>query len=211
VSDAVAAAQARALGSPSRRAIVTYLTRSDAPVSVAELTDHLGLNHNAIRKHLAQLVAAELVVEEHERRSTAGRPRLVYRLAPRTAAAGEQSYRRLAVLLAEAMVSGEDPALVGRRAAVASSPAAGGIDTLAALFAADGFEPTLRSKAGVQQIVLGRCPFADAAAANPEVVCRLHLGLAKGYAQSVGGVRVDELVPRDPYRAGCLVSVRPVV
>jgi predicted ArsR family transcriptional regulator len=208
VSDADAVAQSRALGSPSRRAIVTYLTTRDEPVTVADLTTHLGLHHNAVRKHLTQLVAAGLILEGREQRDTAGRPRLLYRLAPQTAAGQERAYRRLAVLLAETMASGDDPAVVGRRAGVDSATASvGGLDALVERFAVDGFEPAVRRRDGRAEVVLGSCPFADAAAANPDVVCRLHLGLAEGIADRVGGVQVDGLTPSDPYRAGCRVAV----
>ena len=55
--------QAR-LGDPTRHDIFRYVADSDEPIDVAELTAHFGLNHNAIRQHLAKLVEAELV-EEH--------------------------------------------------------------------------------------------------------------------------------------------------
>jgi DNA-binding transcriptional ArsR family regulator len=56
--------QGRALGSPTRYAIFRYVERSGSPVGVAELTAHFGLNHNAIRQHMAKLREARLVVEE---------------------------------------------------------------------------------------------------------------------------------------------------
>ena len=55
--------QARALGDPTRHAIFRYLADAGTPVDVAELTEHFGLNHNAIRQHLAKLVHAGLVTE----------------------------------------------------------------------------------------------------------------------------------------------------
>ena len=48
--------QARALGDPTRHQIFRYIASAGRPVDVAELTAHLGLNHNAIRQHLAKLV-----------------------------------------------------------------------------------------------------------------------------------------------------------
>ncbi|MHB1137972.1 MAG: helix-turn-helix domain-containing protein, partial [Microthrixaceae bacterium] len=48
--------QARALGDPTRHSIFRYLAASDAPVGVAELTEHLGVHHNAIRQHLTKLI-----------------------------------------------------------------------------------------------------------------------------------------------------------
>ena len=55
--------QARALGDPTRHAIFRYIADGDGPADVAEITAHFGLNHNAIRQHLAKLISAGLVVE----------------------------------------------------------------------------------------------------------------------------------------------------
>ena len=59
--------QARALGDPTRHRIFRYIADSDRPADVTEMTAHFGLNHNAIRQHLAKLVDAGLVVEIHRR------------------------------------------------------------------------------------------------------------------------------------------------
>jgi predicted ArsR family transcriptional regulator len=212
VTDAppLTAAQARALAAPTRRAILAHLAEEDRAVSVAELNERLGLNHNAVRKHLAQLGDAGLVVEARETRTTPGRPRLLYRLAPGSPGGIDQPYRRLAVLLATVLASGEDPADVGRRAASAGSalPAdLAPVDALTARFAAEGFEPSVRRRGGRTEIVLDQCPFADAATANASAVCRLHLGLAEGAADAIGGLRVDGLTPKDPRRGGCRLAV----
>ncbi|HRE03950.1 MAG TPA: helix-turn-helix domain-containing protein, partial [Ilumatobacteraceae bacterium] len=53
--------QSRALGDPTRYAVFAYLRDAPGGAGVAELTEHFGLNHNAIRQHLAKLVAASLV------------------------------------------------------------------------------------------------------------------------------------------------------
>ena len=55
---------------------------------MAELTEHFGLNHNAIRQHLAKLVDADLVVEDKAPSTGRGRPRLSYRVDPAPTAAG---------------------------------------------------------------------------------------------------------------------------
>jgi DNA-binding transcriptional ArsR family regulator len=60
--------QARALGDPTRHEIFRYVRDADRAVGVAELTDHLKFNHNAIRQHLAKLVDARLLVESAARR-----------------------------------------------------------------------------------------------------------------------------------------------
>lgn len=201
--------EARALGDPTRHAIFRRLATAAGPLTVAELTEHAGLHHTAVRQHLAKLVAAGLVVEESEHRTVRGRPRLRYAVAP--AAAGRWDitgpYERLAVLLAEALRSGDPPEQVGRRAAQdAAMVARSGSDPVEAVaveMARQGFEPARRSRRGGVELVLGHCPYQAAALANPEAVCALHLGLAQGVADRVGGVEVTGLVPRDPRRAGC--------
>ena len=69
---------ARALGDPTRHQLFRYIADADRPVDVAELTEHLGLHHNAIRQHLAKLVDAGLLSEDTIRRVGRGRPRLSY-------------------------------------------------------------------------------------------------------------------------------------
>jgi len=205
-------AQARALGDPTRHAIFRRLAEADGPRTVPELTDHVGRHHTAVRQHLAKLVGAGLVTEESEPRSTRGRPRLRYAVAPEAAGLWNvpSPYERLAVLLAEALRTGEAPADVARRAGHPSSPpvAPDPTEALAAEVARQGFEPSLRSRRGGVEIVLGRCPYQAAALANPEAVCGLHLGLARAAADRIGGVEVAALVPRDPRRAGCRIVLR---
>ena len=52
-------------------------------------------------------------------------------------------------------------------------------------------------------VTLNACPFASAVLADPTTVCELHLGLAQGAAEAVGGIAVEELVPQDPRHAHC--------
>ncbi|HEX6423740.1 MAG TPA: helix-turn-helix domain-containing protein [Acidimicrobiales bacterium] len=204
--------QARALGDPTRHAVFRYLADAGRPVDVAELTAHFGLNHNAIRQHLAKLVAAGLAVEATARPSGPGRPRLVYALEP--AAEGRWGtvgpYERLSRLLVEVIRTGQGPDEVGRRAARevgAATPSGDPVADIATAMARQGFDPEVRRTAGGTEIVLRRCPFESAARADRATVCALHLGLAEGVAAGTGVV-VDELVAHDPRRAGCRLRLR---
>ena len=200
--------QARALGDPTRHAIFRYLADASEPIDVAELTEHLGLNHNAIRQHLAKLLDAQLVVESAVQSGGPGRPRLVYEIDP-----GAESrwgvvgpYERLSLLLTEIIRTGETPIEVGRRVAKefrGSGPLPDDVladmaDTMARL----GFEPDVRRRGNRVDIVLGTCPFASTALADPDIVCSLHLGMAEGLAEG-SEVVVDDLVAKDPRRAQC--------
>ena len=201
--------QARALGDPTRYAIYRHIASADDPVGVAELTDLVGLNHNAVRQHLGKLVEAGLLTQATESRTTRGRPRLVFTLDPASADqwGADGSYHRLSMLLLEMVSTGDSAEDVGRRsgreASVASHEGADPVAALGDAIARSGFEPTLRDVRGRTEFVLHRCTFADAAAVDPDTVCRIHLGIARGIADQLGTIEVDDLVAADPYRAGC--------
>jgi predicted ArsR family transcriptional regulator len=203
--------QARALGDPTRHAIFQYIARATAPVDVAELTDHLGLHHNAIRQHLAKLVDAGLVTESRATGGARGRPKLLYALAPsadsRWGVAGP--YERLSVLLAEILRTGDSAYDVGKRSVgdLTGPPATGDdpVSLVVDVMARQGFAPEVRNERGRNvDVVLRNCPFSSAVLADPDTICDLHLGMAEGVAELTGdSLVVDELVAHDPRRAGC--------
>jgi predicted ArsR family transcriptional regulator len=201
--------QARALGDPTRHDIFRYLVDAQVPIDVAELTDHFGFNHNAIRQHLAKLVDAELVCETRAEPTGRGRPRLQYTVNPAAESCWGVAgpYERLSVLLTEVIRTGSTPVEVGRQAGRrrtrADAEGREPVSVLADQMARFGFDPTTRRRGDNFEITLRTCPFASAALSDPDTVCNLHLGLAHGAAEAIGGLVIDELVPRDPRRANC--------
>jgi predicted ArsR family transcriptional regulator len=209
-SEASLQEQAKALGDPTRHRIFRYLADTDRPVDVAELTSHFELNHNAIRQHLAKLVEAALVIENTSPPEGPGRPRLIYRVDP--AADGrwgnEGPYQRLSLLLIDMIASGSTPEVAGRRAGRETRIATPGpghdpISALQDAIARGGFDPKVRHQGDTIEYILANCPFAEAAAADADTICGLHLGLALGLADQLEGVTVDDLIRRNPHRAGC--------
>jgi predicted ArsR family transcriptional regulator len=170
-----------------------------------------------VRQHLAVLKETDLVTEEVEMRDSPGRPRLLYRLHPEAAGKWETSgaYAWLAGLLGEAMKRNLSADEVGRKEGLrrgqeyaGGSDSGDSVDVVERELTRSGFRPT-RSERGRQvDFVLGRCPFAEVAAGNPETVCQLHLGLAEGLAQGLGDVTMVSLRARDPHRAGCRLVIK---
>lgn len=181
---------------------------------MAELTAYVRLNHNAVRQHLAVLKEACLVVEEVEDRSRPGRPRLLYRLHPEAAGRWGTSggYAWLAKLLSDAVRRRQEPRQVGRQDGHrrAAELAGGGdqVELLEAEMVRRGFRPTRVERGRRVDFVLGRCPFAEVADSDPGTICQLHLGLAEGLTEGLGGLEVERLVAKDPKRAGCRLVVR---
>lgn len=210
--------QAQALGDPSRFKIFTHLKAAEAPVAIAELVDLLGFNHNAIRQHLAKLVDADLIIEMTEQRTTRGRPRRLYEARDDAldAFVGEiGSYEWLSGRLLEMHESGESAYEVGRRAGIAgaasATPTGGSFARLTASLRRGGFDPAPDPDGA--GLTLGRCPFADAAAKSPAVVCELHRGLIDGHLGVAAAPATDGagdsavLTVADPHAGGCHVSV----
>lgn len=228
--------EARALGDPTRHAIFRYIAESDGTVDVAELTEHFGFNHNAIRQHLTKLVDVDLVAESTALSSGRGRPRRIYRVGPtvenRWGVVGP--YERLSTLLSEIIRTGDTPEEVGRRAAHRSldggaptkdravgravgrtaDRAGDPVGTLVEEMERAGFAPRLRPEGdrpdGHAEIVLENCPFATAAISDPDTICSIHRGLAHGIAERAGGIVIDELVPSDPFGSTCVLRCHPV-
>jgi predicted ArsR family transcriptional regulator len=206
--------QARALGDPTRHAIFRYVLDAPDPVGVGELTDHFGLNHNAVRQHLTKLVAADLVLEGRASSGGPGRPRLVYTVDPATESrwGATGPYERLALALSEVIRTGATPVEIGRRIGrreAAAHPNSGApVEALVQAMARSGFEPTVEERRSGVDVVLQTCPFASTALADPDIICELHRGLAAGVAEHVGGVVVSDLVRHDPRRAQCRLRLQ---
>lgn len=221
VVDPEVVGQGRALGDPTRHHIFRYIADADRPVGVAELTADVGLNHNAVRQHLAVLGDAGLVLEELEDRHRPGRPRLLYRLAPEVEGTWGTPgpFEFLATALAEVISTGSAPYEVGRRLGrerAGQLSAAGddsGNEVIAEELERRGFRPRTRTRPreGLVEFALHRCPFAAVVPTSPEVVCDLHRGLAEGLAEGLGDVEVSQFIARRPPRSVCRIVISPTV
>ena len=205
--------QARALGDPTRYKIFHRVAISPEPVGVAALAQEFGLNHNAVRQHLAKLCEAGLLSEEVSARSAPGRRPFLYRLSPLAAGTWGTPgpYQQLAELLLEMLTSGRPAREVGAdagRRALEPDGNTDPLDRLEAEAARRGFEPERVERGRTVRLVLQRCPFDAAAAEHGEVVCDLHLGLVEGLVEAAGGLEVTGLARQDPRKGGCQLKLR---
>jgi predicted ArsR family transcriptional regulator len=118
----------------------------------------------------------------------------------------------LASLLSDAIRRQQDPRQVGRQDGHHRGAEIAGtgdrLDLLEAEMARRGFRPTRVERGRRVDFVFGRCPFAEVAQVDPDTVCQLHLGMAEGLTEGLGGLAVEKLVAKDPRRAGCRLTVR---
>jgi predicted ArsR family transcriptional regulator len=207
----------------TRERVLDALVSSARPVGVDELAADMRMHVNTVRFHLEALAESGLASRASEQDGTPGRPRVLYQAREEAAGAGTRSYRLLAEVLtshitrhsrqpaAAALQAGHD---WGRRIARPPSPARRvdaryATEQLVDTFVAEGFEPTLTGTARNRTITLHHCPFLDLAAEQPDVVCAVHLGLARGVLDQLDApLEAESLTPfATPNQ--CLITLRP--
>jgi predicted ArsR family transcriptional regulator len=186
-----------ALASRPRRRLLELLRAGEAPRDAQELAAPTGLHVTTVRFHLDLMRRAGLVDSHSQPRGTRGRPRTVYSAVDHAEARGYPALTRL--LAAHLADTPEARAVRAERAGMdwaaeltaeaGQPPQVGAQDaarTVTRLFAELGFDPELVGDEADLQIRLHACPFRDAARANPEVVCSVHLGLLRGTLTRLG-------------------------
>ncbi len=179
----------RTLASARRLAILRFLRERGEPALVTEVARATGLHPNTAREHLDRLVQARFVARDAEHRGTAGRPRLRYRLLRRPAAAtADQRFRtvfleRAAEGVASATADASSQTQVARQLAALELH----LDDL-------GFAP--ETEAPARTMHLRRCPYATLAHERTELMCEVHLDLARDVLAAEGGpVTAESLEP----------------
>jgi predicted ArsR family transcriptional regulator len=173
--------QHAALASPVRRRVLAELEASPSPLVANELAGRLDLHVTTVRFHLQQLERVGLVERQTGQEHRRGRPSVLYRA---TRSDPEQAREQLILALAE-VIAADGPDVreraldAGQRWATSlNSSVAGAKGAITDVFARLGFDP----EPGEGVIRLRACPFRGAARAHPDVVCRVHLGLARRLA-----------------------------
>lgn len=173
---------------PMRAEVLHQLRELAEPVPVGRVAAAVGLHPNTTRFHLDALADAGLVIREVEHRTQPGRPKVLYQ-----AARGHRGnhYQELAAAMVRHFAAGLADRSERARAAGESwgqelradlertLPEQEPLDRLVGCMTELGYDPRL--EAGPEPVlVLRPCPFLDLAGADPDVVCQLHLGLARG-------------------------------
>jgi predicted ArsR family transcriptional regulator len=149
-------------------------------------------------------------------RQARGRPQHAWRVHPDARPRGRppEALADLGRWLTRALSRGDQLAQVeatgreiGRELAAdaADRALAGGLhDALSAL----GFAPRTERTATGLRCELRNCPYREAVAENPAVVCTLHRGLTRGLLDRLAPTaQLTSFVARDPFAAGCVVEV----
>lgn len=204
-----------ALASASRVEIL-HLLQNEGELPVRAIAGAVRLHANTVREHLDRLVAAGYVESRADHRGTRGRPRLLYRAA--TAPGRESLDENFREHLMKILVAGygaamESPACTaqeegsrwaasaleardrtgGERPGAGRRVAGGALRQISAL-EVHLDELGVAPEVDVQELKvhLRRCPFLGLAQERTEVVCSVHLGVARGILEHEGGPVVAE-------------------
>ncbi len=216
----------KALGDNTRYAIYLELARSPKPLPTAAVAESLDLHLNTVRPHLERMREVGLLQARPDTSGGVGRPQKLYELASDAPSLGLEPpvYPLLAQMLLQVAVSSvADPDVVleagraaGRSLAHRSQPVSSGTrepgdcgEQTIAMLEELGFDPASVVHDGTTTVAFGHCPFGELAKAQPQVVCSLHLGMMEGFADELGGGRVESfcnISSRTPCRADVVQS-----
>ena len=164
------------------RVRVLHMLQQRPQRTIAELCQSTGLHPNTVREHLQRLIDGGYVVAEPEKRTTRGRPRVLY------SAAADQNASPIAVRKAKEAAERGD---LMRRIMPwtdtdeLSTQALHQLDALVDDLGEAGFEPVVDE--AELTLDLSPCPHASSTAPAHSTLCAVHLGLMDGLLCQAGG------------------------
>ena len=194
------------LPQPRRARLFSLLSELRRPAGTWELAERLALHPNAVRAHLERLREAGLV-ERGRTRQTVGRSRDMWSVAPDARPGGDpaSAYADLGRWLARAISPRRTGFARWRRPDGSSAE-----EKMHAALVSLGFQPERQIESPTRLTYrLRDCPYRDALRESQPAVCALHRGMTRGLLEVIAPeTKLAGFVPRDPYRAGCLIELR---
>lgn len=199
-----------ALQDPTRKGILFSFYSDPRPKTVDQVVTVAGVHRSVAYAHLERLVGLGYLAPGL-RRGARGRPAKTYRLAPEPPPGEPPAHGLLTVvrMLAEAVrefgargqVAARGSAVrLGRSLASAGGPPGGWLEPLGTLGDRLHLDPS-------GQVVVERCAFRDACAAEPASVPTLHAGLIEGVLY--GSPFRGRVTPSHCEAGGCVFSLEP--
>lgn len=172
--------------------MLKLLQESVGPMSVAEISEEIGIHKNSARFHLDSLAENGYVTREKLLTGETGRPRLVYRATSESPNVSPEHLTNLCQILIRNFIT---DAPQGDELAEQAGYEWGCehacpqddqqiLTSLAQMLAEQGFAPTIER----ERIWFDHCPYRAARLQGEDLlaVCALHKGIVKGYLESSG-------------------------
>lgn len=186
------------------RVEILHLIQVEPRRTVAALAGATALHPNTVREHLERLLEAGHIVRETERRTTRGRPRVLF-----SAATGEASSpvaRRKARAAAErGDIMRRVMPWTGASVSDLGTESTHQLDAIVDHLSESGFDPLIDERE--LTINLTPCPHATAQSGHRDTLCSVHLGIMQGVLTAARGpLAVEGMRPScDPTQ--CIVQL----
>ncbi len=203
---------------PTRRRVLAHLQELPDPASTEVLAENLALHPNTVRFHLDALLSVGLVRRVVEHRGVQGRPRVLFTAAPTAPPVTDHPYRSLVQAILGYLRDNDSPdnpvaERIGESWGRSLADAEAELSDTAALVAAVnslGLSSRVAEVDGERSLEIVRCPFRDLTLGGDTTVCRIHLGMMRGYLAAGGASEtVAELRPWVEPEL-CLARLAPV-
>lgn len=213
-----------ALGDPTRRAIYVAVRESSEPLTTSEVASLFELHPNVARHHLDKLATEGWLVISDRRsgEATVGRPAKSYEASSREVSIhfAPRRYELLVELLMKVLarvaphdlgrIAEEVGAEYGRELAkeIGAPEEAGYAEAVQSVaIAMTGLGFSIDPDVDGQQLLTSHCPFGEAAADHPAVVCSLDRGIVSGLVGWMGAACEPILIPHQSAADDCVTRV----
>jgi len=153
--------------------------------TVAELCERTGLHANTVREHLQRLIDGGYVVAEPEKRTTRGRPRVLYSAASADENASPIALRKAKEAAARGDLMRRVMPWTDTGSGTLPTEAVHQLDALVEDLGEAGFDPVVDEEA--LTVDLSPCPHASSAPGDRSTLCAVHLGIMDGVLAQAGG------------------------
>jgi len=218
---------ASSLGDATRRGIYIAVREAAEPVTASQIAELFAIHANVARHHLDRLVDDGYLQVSHRRRPGkrgpgAGRPAKHYEVTQKEVSLQfpARRYDLLSELLARMVerLAPESAATIaeevgrdyGRElAAQIGFPEDAGFETAvqAVVRAMTGVGFGTEAHADERRLVTRFCPFGEAAANHPDIVCRLDQGIVTGLLEKVDSTDRPVVTPHPTPEEACITDV----
>ncbi|MFS0866673.1 ArsR family transcriptional regulator [Microbacterium sp. 179-B 1A2 NHS] len=178
------------------RVEILHLLQTNPQQTVGDLVTATGLHANTVREHLRRLIERGFVATEIEKRTTRGRPRVLYRAVDGDEVSSDEHRRKIEAARERGDLMRR---IMPDTATELDAHSQHQLDALVEQLLDGGFDPVVDE--AELTVDLTPCAHAQSQAGHRGMLCDVHIGLMRGALSEAGGpLMVEGMRPScDPH------------